>query len=72
MSPCISVDTEGNNKGIVMFNLRKIAGFTLFMLQCVLILWLSQRAELDIFSQMILLPLLLISGLALLSLKTDH
>jgi len=59
------------NKGIVMFNLRKIVGLSLFMLQCAVILWLGQRTDLDLFSQLILLPLLLISGLAMLSLKTD-
>lgn len=59
-------------KGIVMFKLKKLAGWTLFMTQCSVILWLCQRTNLDMFSQLILLPLLLISGLALLSLKTDN
>ncbi len=54
-----------------MYNLRKIASWFLFMFQFALVLWLGERSELDVFSQMILLPLLLISGLALLSLKTD-
>lgn len=54
-----------------MFNLRKIVGLSLFMLHCAVILWLSQRTDLDLFSQLILLPLLLVSGLAMLSLKTD-
>jgi hypothetical protein len=65
------VDTDIKNKGTVMFNLRKIIGLSLFMLQCAVILWLSQRTDLDLFSQLILLPLLLVSGLAMLSLKTD-
>ena len=59
-------------KGIVMFKLKKLVGWTLFMTQCSVILWLCQRTNLDMFSQLILLPLLLISGLALLSLKTDN
>jgi hypothetical protein len=59
-------------KGIVMFKMKKLVGWTLFIAQCSVILWLSQRTNLDMFSQLILLPLLLISGLALLSLKIDH
>jgi hypothetical protein len=55
-----------------MYNLRKAVGLSLFVFQCSVILWLSQRTELDVFSQLILLPLLMISGLALLSLKTDN
>lgn len=55
-----------------MFKLKKLVGWTLFMTQCSVILWLCQRTNLDMFSQLILLPLLLISGLALLSLKTDN
>ena len=54
-----------------MFNLRKILSFSLFILQCCMVLWLSQRSTLDIFSQLVLLPVLLLSGLALLSLKSD-
>jgi hypothetical protein len=59
-------------KGIVMFKMKKLVGWTLFITQCSVILWLSQRTNLDMFSQLILLPLLLISGLALLSLKADN
>jgi len=59
-------------KGIAMFKSKKLVGWTLFVTQCSVILWLSQRTNLDMFSQLILLPLLLISGLALLSLKTDN
>jgi hypothetical protein len=55
-----------------MFKSKKLVGWTLFVTQCSVILWLSQRTNLDMFSQLILLPLLLISGLALLSLKTDN
>ncbi len=54
-----------------MFNLRKIVSFSLFILQCCMVLWLSQRSTLDVFSQLVLLPVLLLAGLALFSLKND-
>lgn len=54
-----------------MFSLRKIVSFSLFILQCCMVLWLSQRTTLDIFSQLVLVPGLLLAGLALFSLKND-
>jgi len=54
-----------------MFSLRKIVSFSLFILQCCMVLWLSQRTTLDIFSQLVLVPVLLLAGLALFSLKND-
>lgn len=63
--------TNHITKGIVMFNLRKIVSFSLFILQCSMVLWLSQRSTLDVFSQLVLLPVLLLAGLALFSLKND-
>lgn len=67
----VSVDTDRTNKGIVMYNLRKIVAVSLFIVQCAVVVWLSQRTDMDVFSQLILLPLLLVSGLALLSLNVD-
>lgn len=54
-----------------MYNLRKIVAVSLFIVQCAVVVWLSQRTDMDVFSQLILLPLLLVSGLALLSLNVD-
>lgn len=54
-----------------MYNLRKIVGVSLFIVQCAVVFWLTQRTDMDVFSQLILLPLLLVSGMALLSLKID-
>jgi hypothetical protein len=48
--------------------LKQISWLTL-ALQSGLILWLNWRSELDVFSQLVLVPLLLSSGLALLSMQ---
>jgi hypothetical protein len=53
----------------MMNDTRKVAAWIVFITQTAATLWLSQRLELDIFSQMVLLPILLISGLALLTLQ---
>ena len=48
--------------------LKQISWLTL-AIQSGLIFWLNWRSELDVFSQLVLVPLLLLSGLALLSMQ---
>ncbi len=47
----------------------KQTGWLLLAAQSGLLLWLNSRSELDLFSQLVLVPLLLLSGVALLSLQ---
>jgi hypothetical protein len=49
-------------------SLKQISWLTL-VLQSGLIFWLSWRSDLDVFSQLVLVPLLLLSGFALLSIQ---
>lgn len=64
-----SLETGVTRKGKVMNDTRKVAAWIVFLTQTAATLWLSQRLELDIFSQMVLLPILLISSLVLLTLQ---
>lgn len=47
----------------------KQSGWLVLAAQSALVLWLNVRSELDLFSQLVLLPLLLLSGLTLLSMQ---
>lgn len=52
-----------------MKDFRKLGARTLFVLQSAVVLWLSQRTQLDMFTQLVLLPMILVAGLALLGLQ---
>jgi hypothetical protein len=52
-----------------MIDVRKLGARALFVVQAAVVVWLSQRTQLDIFTQLVLLPIILVAGLALLSLQ---
>lgn len=58
-----------NLQGMAMNDFRRLCARALFVLQTMMVLWLGQRAQFDLFTQLVLLPLLLLTGLALLSLQ---
>ncbi len=52
-----------------MNDFRKLGARALFVMQSGVVVWLSQRTQLDIFTQLVLLPMILLAGLALLGLQ---
>jgi hypothetical protein len=56
-------------KGLAMKDIKKLGACAVFIGQSAIVVWLSQRIQPDIFSQLVLLPLILLAGLALLGLQ---
>ena len=52
-----------------MNDFRKLGARVLFVVQGTVVVWLSQRTQLDMFTQLVLLPMILVAGLALLGLQ---
>jgi hypothetical protein len=56
---------------VIMFHQTKLFSVVGLLTQWALLLWLNQRLDLDPFVQIILIPLLMLSGMALLAYRSD-